>query len=386
MKDQLDRLLGGAAERGDIPGVVAVAFDKSGLTYEGGFGERVLGSGVEMTPDTVGAIFSMTKAITGASAMIEIERGNLSLDTPAGDVCPDLADAQVLEGLGADGTPQLRPASTPITLRHLLTHTSGFVYDIWNSEFGAYLEATGTPSVLSLELAALRTPIMFDPGTQWEYGTGIDWAGQMVEAVSGQTLGQHMAANIFEPLGMTSTGFAPTDDMMARAAGPHARLPDGSLTPMELPPPENPEFEMGGGGLFSTMADYARFCRMVLNDGELDGNRVLSAASVERMCTNAMGDLRVRKLTTAVPQFSNDAEFFPGEPKSWGLTFQINEEPAFTGRPAGTCMWAGLANSFFWIDRTNGIGGSYLTQILPFADEKSVDLFFDFETAVYAGQ
>lgn len=386
MKDQLDSVLSGSIERGDVPGVVAVAFDRDGLTYEGAFGERSLGSGVEMSPDTVGAIFSMTKAITGACAMLEVERGNLSLDVPAGEVCAALANTQVFEGLDADGKPLLRPPSTPITLRHLLTHTSGFVYEIWNREFGAYLEATGTPSVMSLELASLEAPIMFDPGTKWEYGIGIDWAGQMVEAVSGQTLGQHMKANIFDPLGMSSTAFAPTEDMLTRAAGMHARTPDGSVVAMELPAPPNPQFEMGGGGLFSTMSDYAKFCRMVLNDGELDGTRVMAPETVDLMCRNAMGETRVEKLTTAAPQFSNDAEFFPGEPKSWGLTFQINETPAFTGRPAGTCSWAGLANSYFWIDRSTGIGGSYLTQILPFADQKSIDLFFDFETAVYAGQ
>lgn len=294
-----------------------------------------------------------------------------------------MADLQVLEGLGDDGSPQLRPAASPVTLRHLLTHTSGFVYDIWNADFGAYLEATGTPNILSLEMASLRTPIMFDPGTRWEYGTGIDWAGQMVEAVSGQTLGEYFRTNLFEPLGMVDTGFAPSDRMLSRMAGPHVRLPDGSLTPTELPPPENPEFEMGGGGLLGTMGDYARFCRMVLNGGELDGTRVLSPETVDAMCTNAMGDLRVVPMVTAQPAFSNDAELFPGDEKSWGLTFQISEEPGHTGRPAGTCMWAGLANSYFWIDRANGIGGAYMTQILPFADSTSLGLFYDFEKAVY---
>ena len=386
MKEQLDELLGGAIDRGDVPGVVAVTFDRDGLTYEGAFGERVLGSGVDMTVDTTGAIFSMTKAITGAAAMQCVERGELSLDTPAGAICPDLADAQVLEGLADDGTPQLRPASTPVTLRQLLTHTSGFVYDIGDADFAAYLHATGKPSVLSLQLDALRVPLMFDPGTRWEYGTGIDWAGQMVEAVSGKTLGQYFQANLFDPLGMADSGFAPTESMLSRAAGMHARLPDGGLAPMDLPAPDNPEFEMGGGGLMSTMGDYARFCRMVLNGGELDGTRVMSADTVDLMCTNAMGDIRVQNLVSTNPAFSNDVAFFPGLEKSWGLTFQINEAEAPTGRPAGGLSWAGLANSYFWIDRTNGIGGAYLTQILPFADHKSIGLFQDFETAVYANQ
>ncbi len=382
MKKQLDQILQGGVERGDVPGVIAVAFDKDGLVYEGAFGERVLGSGNAMTTDTVGAIFSMTKPITGAAAMQLVEQGKLGLDTPAGEICPDLAKTQVLERMNGD-TPVLRDPTTPITLRHLLTHTSGFVYEIWSDEYAKFLAATGTPSVLSLQMASLRTPIMFDPGTRWHYGTGIDWAGQMVEAVSGLTLGEYFKEHLTGPLSMTDTGFKPTAAMAQRLAGAHARMPDGSLTPMDLPAVENPEFEMGGGGLLGTLSDYARFCRILLNDGELDGTRVMSAATVDAMCTNAMGDLRVTNLKTAVPEFSNDAEFFPGDEKSWGLTFQINEVPGFTGRPAGTLMWAGLANSFFWIDRTNGIGGAYLTQILPFADDKSLRLFYDFESAVY---
>lgn len=383
MKNDIDQLLASAIDSGDVPGVVAVAFDADGITYEGAFGERVLGSGSMMETNTTALIFSMTKAITGTAAMQLVEQGRLSLDSPAGDVCPHLAEVQVLEGLAEDGTPQLSAPSTPVTLRHLLTHTSGFVYDIWNADFAAYVEATGTPSLFSLEKAALRVPLMFEPGTQWEYGIGIDWAGQMVEAVSGQTLGEYFSEHIFQPLGMNDTGFAPSEDMMSRAAGMHTRLPDGGLAPMELPAPENPEFEMGGGGLMSTMGDYARFCRMVLNGGELDGTRIMSPETVDAMCTNAMGDIRVRQLTTANPGFSNDAEFFPGLEKSWGLTFQINEEPTPTGRPAGGLSWAGLANSYFWIDRTNGIGGAYVTQILPFADQKSIDLFHAFETKVY---
>ncbi|MGC1441088.1 MAG: serine hydrolase domain-containing protein, partial [Burkholderiaceae bacterium] len=171
--------------------------------------------------------------------------------------------------------------------------------------------------------------------------------------------------------------------MLERAAGMHARMPDGSLAPIDLPPPVKPEFEMGGGGLHGTMSDYGRFIRMILNDGELDGVRVLKSETVQSMSQNHIGNLRVKELTTVAPQFSNNAEFFPGTPKSWGLTFQIDETAQATGRPAGTLMWAGLANSFFWIDRKNGIGGAYLSQILPFGDEKSLDLFLAIEKATY---
>jgi methyl acetate hydrolase len=238
--------------------------------------------------------------------------------------------------------------------------------------------------LFSLQKAALRTPLAFDPGTKWEYGIGIDWAGLMVERVSGMTLGEYFAEHITGPLGMHDTGFTHSPAMLERAAAIHARLPDGSLAPIELPPPESPEFEMGGGGLQSTVGDYGRFMRMILNGGELDGVRVLAEATVDQMCTNQMGALRVCELKSTAPQFSNDAEMFPGEEKSWGLTFQIHEQAGSTGRPEGTLSWAGLANSYYWIDRTNGIAGCYLTQILPFADQGSIELYYDVERTAYA--
>jgi len=383
MKNTLDEVLAAGVKRGAVPGVVATVVDRDGVRYEGAFGERQIGSGVEMTTDTVGAIFSMTKAITGAAAMQLVEQGRLDLDAPASEVCEEIGAIGVLDGFDDSGQPVTRPPASPVTLRNLLTHTSGFVYDIWNEDMTRWHEVTGVPNILTLQKASLSTPLMFDPGTRWQYGIGIDWAGQMVEKVSGQTLGEYFAEHLTGPLGMTDTAFAHNPTMLERASAVHARMPDGTLAPIELPPPDDPQFEMGGGGLHGTMADYGRFIRMILNDGELDGTRLLNADTVAQMASNHIGNIRVESLHTAAPQFSNDAEFFPGEPKSWGLTFQINEAPAATGRPAGTLMWAGLANSFFWIDRENGIGGAFLSQILPFVDSGSVDLFFELESAVY---
>lgn len=382
MNDQLQDVLQTGVEAGAAPGAVVTVVDKNGVLWEGAAGERAFGSGSAMTIDTVGAIFSMTKAITGAAAMQLVEQGKMDLDAPASEVCPALGELPVLDGFDGN-TPITRTASTPITLRHLLTHTSGLVYDIWNTDMLKWHEVTGVPNILTLEKASLATPLAFDPGTQWQYGIGIDWAGQMVEAVSGLTLGEYFAQNLTGPLGMNDTAFTHTTSMLERASALHGRGPDGSLAVVDIPPPPNPEFEMGGGGLHGTMNDYSRFIRMMLNDGELDGVRVLAPQTVQMMSENQMGGLRVSKLATAQPMFSNDAEFFPGEPKSWGLSFQINEQPGFTGRPAGTLMWAGLANSFYWIDRQNGVGGCYLSQIIPFADQRSMELFFNIEKAVY---
>ncbi|MEM9611454.1 MAG: serine hydrolase domain-containing protein [Actinomycetota bacterium] len=383
MQAALDRILTDGVARGAAPGAVFVVVDRDGVRYEGAAGERAIGSGVDMTADTVGAIFSLTKSVTGAAVMQLVEQGRLDLDAPAGEVCAPIGEATVLEGFDGDGQPITRPPASPVTLRHLLTHTSGYVYDIWSEPAGRWYETTGTPNILSLEKSSLTLPLMFDPGAKWEYGIGIDWAGLMLEAVTGQTLGEYMAEHLTGPLGMADTGFAPTESMVERFAAMHARLEDGSLATMEVPAPEAPEFEMGGGGLAATMGDYGRFIRMILNDGELDGTRVLGADTVATMAQNHIGETRVTALTTAAPHFSNDAEFFPGDPKSWGLTFQINEAPGHTGRPAGTLMWAGLSNCYCWFDRANGIGGAYLSQILPFADAGSLGLFYELETAVY---
>ena len=384
MKSNVDALLGEAIAGGAAAGVVAGVTNADGDIYLGGFGERVAGAGDEMTPDTVGWIASMTKAITGAAAMQLVEQGRLDLDAPASGVIPQLGDVPVLEGFDDDGSPRTRPARGGITLRHLLTHTAGFVYDIWNEEMVRYQEATGTPGIIECRDACLTTPLTFDPGERWDYGIGIDWAGKMVEAVSGTSLGEYFRDHLLGPLGMDDTAFRITDQMRSRLAKIHMRGEDGSLDPqMELEIPQEPEFEMGGGGLYGTVGDYLRFIRMILNRGRANGERLLAPETVDMMCTNQMGESRVCELKTAIPPFSNDAEFFPGMPKTWGLTFMINTEEAPTGRSAGSLGWAGLANSFFWIDPAKGIGGAYLTQVLPFIDAKAFPLYLDFERAVY---
>jgi CubicO group peptidase (beta-lactamase class C family) len=385
MKAAVDKLLKDAVSKGDVPGVAATATDAKGTTYEGGFGKRVLGEAADMTPDTVVWIASMTKAVTGAAAMQLVEKGKLSLDGPAKEVLPSLGMVEVLEGFDAAGKPKMRKAKRDITLRHLLTHTAGFGYDIWSPEVGKYMEAHGIPGVISCQDKALTTPLLFDPGDRWFYGINIDFAGKMVEAASGQKLGKYMQDNIFDPLGMDSTAFRISDSMRSRLAAIHHRGADGKLTPdptIEIP--QEPEFEMGGGGLYSTAGDYLKFVRMMLNQGKSDrGEAVLKPATVAAMSKNAMGDCKVCLLKTAAPPFSNDAEFFPGMDKSWGLSFMINDADAPTGRSAGSLAWAGLANTYYWIDQNKGVGGVYATQILPFADVKSLPLFHAFESAVY---
>jgi methyl acetate hydrolase len=382
-KADVDRVLRGAVEASEVPGVVALAADDRGVAYEGAFGRRDLVHGPEMTPDTVFWVASMTKAVTSVAAMQLVEQGELDLDRPLGGLLPELASPQVLDGFDATGAPRLRPAKRPITLRHLLTHTAGFSYDIWNAEIGRCMEHAGLPGIISCRNDALRTPLVFDPGERWEYGINIDWVGKAIEKVSGKDLETYFRERIFAPLGMSETGFVIRPEQRRRLASMHARHPDGALTPIPFEVPQEPEFFMGGGGLYSTGRDYLTFLQMLLHEGRLDGVQVLRPETVAQMTRNQIGELTVGVLRTAIPEHSNDAEFFPGMVKKWGLGFLINTEDAPTGRRAGSLAWGGLANTYYWIVPTRRLVGVILTQILPFADAKVLDLFARFEGAVY---
>jgi CubicO group peptidase (beta-lactamase class C family) len=365
-----------------MPGIIAAAATDAGTLYEGAFGTREIGKDAPMTVDTVVWIASMTKAVTATAAMQLVEKGKLTLDRPASEVVPQVGRAQVLDGWDGD-KPRLRAPKRPITLRHLLTHTAGYAYEIWSADVARYQEATGTPGITTCTNAALTTPLLFDPGDRWEYGINIDWAGKMVEAVSGQPLDRYFEDNIFRPLGMTDTSFRVSASQRARLASVHQRDDKGVLTPIEFALPENPEFLMGGGGLYGTVRDYLAFARMIVNGGTTNGVQVLSRQTVEQMAQNHIGALEVTTLRTVMPPLSNDAEFFPGTSKKWGLSFLINTQPSPTGRSAGSLAWGGLANTYFWIDRTKRVCGVFLSQLLPFCDHTALDLYAKFETEVY---
>jgi methyl acetate hydrolase len=367
-----------------VPGVVAIATDRSDNIYEGAAGKRALGKDAAMTPDTVFAIFSTTKAITGTACLQLVEDGRLDLDAPAKTYAPEIGKCQVLEGFDANGNPKLRPPKRDVTTRMRLLHTAGFGYDFFNEKYNRLAQERGQPSVITSSKASITTPLLFDPGDDWEYGCNIDWAGQVVEGITGKRLGQFMAERIFEPLDMASSAFTLTPLMRERLARMHKREANGSATPMsDFELPQDPEVHMGGHGLYSTVQDYCRFIRMWLNDGMGPKGRVLKKETVLAAERNGLGDRKIKGLPGVIPSLSNYAEFFPGMPKSWALTFMINDEDAPTGRPAGSLGWAGLPNLFYWIDRKNGIGGFWATQIFPFADPTSVGGYLDFEKAVY---
>jgi methyl acetate hydrolase len=372
-----------AVESKAMPGIVAVAATDKGVVYEGAFGKRELGKDAPMTLDTVAWIASMTKAITATAAMQLVEQGKLDLERPASETLPALASAKVLEGFDAAGKPRLRPAKHPITLRHLLTHTAGFAYEIWEPSIAQYQQVTGTPGITTCANAALTTPLLFDPGERWDYGINIDWVGKMVETASGQTLDRYFQEHIFGPLGMSDTAFKIGAAQRARLAKIHQRDDKGALAPVDLEIPQDPEFHMGGGGLYSTAGDYLTFALMIMQGGRLKSAQVLRPETAALMAQNHIGPLEIGVLKTAIPSLSNDVELFPGMSKKWGLSFLINTQQAPTGRSAGSLAWAGLANTYFWIDRTKRVAGVFLSQVLPFYDHTAIDLFGKFETEVY---
>jgi methyl acetate hydrolase len=382
---EIDQVLRQKSDARDIPGVVAIAASGSEVIYQGAFGKRDLSKDADMTLDSVFWIASMTKAITAAAAMQLVEQGKLSLEGPIGKLLPDLASPQVLEGFDSQGNPRLRPARNEITLRHLLTHTAGFCYNMWNGDMVQYLEKTGLPAVTTCKNDALKTPIMSDPGTRWEYGTNIDFVGKAVETVSGKRLDAYLRDHIFTPLGMSDTSFKLTDSQRQRLVGMHARGPDGALAPIPFEMEQDPEFHMGGGGLYGTAPDYIKFTRMILSKGRGNGNQVLKPETVKMMGQNHIGELDMTKMTSAVAFATNDVDLYPDMVKKWGLSFLITTAKTPEGRSPGSLAWAGLANTYYWIDPARDITGVILMQVLPFADPKCLEAFAGFERGVYAG-
>jgi methyl acetate hydrolase len=379
--EQIDEVLSGAVERSEIPGVVAMAVDEGGLIYEGAFGHRVLPDGAAMTMDTVFRIASMTKAITSVAALQLVEQGKLTLDSPVPAIDPALAKPQVLVLFDRAGRPILRPVRRAITLRHLLTHTAGFSYEIWNRNMLQDNVVSKLPPMSTGRRAALRVPLMFDPGDKWEYGINIDWVGRLVEEVSGERLDSYMRDHIFAPLGMKDTGFRPSDDQRARQAQIHQRE-SGKLVPQPYEELVTPEFWAGGGGLYSAAADYITFLQMLLHGGTHDGATILSPETVKMLGENQIGRLQAGIMKTTTPARSLDVNFFPDIPVGWGLASLINEMRGPNGRSMGSLSWAGLFNSYYWLDPTRRVAAVILMQILPFVDKQAVAVYGAYEKAI----
>jgi CubicO group peptidase (beta-lactamase class C family) len=378
----IDAALHRATAAREVAGAVAMATTASDTIYQACFGTADLATGAPLRPDSIFRYASMTKAITSVAAMQLVERGKLALDAPIAAVLPHLAAPMVLEGFQGP-MPALRPAARPITLRHLLTHTSGLGYDVWNADLKRATDALGLPGRPTSVDELARFPLLFDPGARWNYSISTDVVGHAVEAASGMRLDAYLAAHVTGPLGMADTTFTLSDAQRPRLVAVHQRQADGSLGAGQRPAGNGPGFLAGGGGLVGTAGDYLRFLRMLLRGGTLDGARLLAPETVAEMARNQIGEKRVLPMVSAVPTSSYDCDFFPGMEQKWGLGFLINTQRGPNGRNAGSLAWAGLVNTYFWIDPTAGIAAVLLTQSMPFADPKALALLAALERGLY---
>jgi CubicO group peptidase (beta-lactamase class C family) len=376
-----DTLSRGIVKR-KIPAVTAAVATRERIIYQGAFGKRDSVSGMEVKPDSIFAIASMTKAITSAAALQLVEQGRLTLTEPVSKYLPQLANIRVLDGYDDAGQPTFHSVRTPITLKHLLTHTSGFCYDRWSDEMMRWEKATGSGLVSGV---APMVPLMFEPGARWHYGYSLDWAGKLVEAISGMTLEQYFQQNIFKPLGMNDTTFILPAEKFDRLVTASDRQPDGVLKERTRAMPSPPAAFNGGGGLYSTAGDYVKFMQMILRKGRGPGGDVLlHPKTVAMMSTNQIGKLGAGRLKTQNPASSSDVDLHPGATDHWGLGFLINEAAYPGGRSAGSLAWAGLNNTFYWIDPKRDLCATIMMQFLPFVDKEAVGLLSDFERAVYS--
>ena len=372
----IDQKLREAVERKDVPGVVALVTDRKGVIYQGAFGVADVATGRALAQDALFRIASMTKPVTSTAAMQLIEQGKLALEDPVEKYLPEMAKLPVFDSFDAKtGNYHLHISSKPITVRHVLTHTSGLGYPFTSATLRDFKPRASEDYPVG--------PLLFEPGERWHYGTSIDWLGRLIEALSGRPLDEYFRLRIFEPLGMADTFYNVPSDKQARLVAMHHRNSDGTIIKDEVQPPLNGDPIAGGTGLSSTASDYTRFVRMILNDGQLDGARILKADTIEAMGRNAIGAIGVRALKTASPQESRDFNFIADGRDKWGLGFLITVDQVPGKRSAGSLSWGGKYNTYFWIDRTRGIAGVMLTQFLPFADREALALYDTFERGIY---
>ena len=366
----------------DVPFIVAMVGNSNDVTWQGQAGDGE--PGIAAGENTVLRIFSATKSIGSTAAMILVDRGQLDIDTPVETILPEFRDVQLLDGFDEAGQPKLRAPEVKATVRHLATHTSGFAYEFFNADALNFMTATEHPSILSGSKASMYYPLVCEPGSGWQYGIGIDWLGQVVEAVDGRRIDRFCGEEIFAPLGMADTVFELDDGRNARLADLNMRGPDGVFGEFELAPPPNPEVYGMGHCLYSTAADYMNYLQMHLNKVAAGDGRILSEAAAERMQANHIGELRVNKLVTTAPEITADFEPFPDIPKTHSFGFMRNEDDVPGMRSAGSQSWAGVCNTHYWFDPQKDVRAVLFTQSLPFVEDRFMKLYEDFERAVYA--
>lgn len=358
---RLDAYMADMIQAGQVAGVTTLLMRHGQISAFRSQGLSDLGTGAPLTPDSVFRIYSMTKPIVSAAMMILLEEGRWTLEDPVTRFIPEFADLQVCTGVDARGEMTLIDAVRPPTLREVMSHTAGFAYGLFDHHpveraysSAAVMHATGHQDFID-RIAGL--PLMFQPGGEWFYSVATGLLGAIISRISGQSLGAFLKDRIFDPLGMVDTGFQATErnaERLVRFYGDDGAGGLGEMTEVLGRPIQNftqaPAREDGGGGLVSTALDYARFCQMILNKGELDGARILSPVSVELMGTNAIPD--------AVLATQNPYRLLPFNPAfGFGLGFSVFNDPRRMGsvEGPGTLAWGGMGGTWFWIDPTNDL-------------------------------
>ncbi|KAH8684126.1 beta-lactamase/transpeptidase-like protein [Ilyonectria robusta] len=387
--EKLNQILNNFMADGDstkdkVLGASFIVTDKNKILYEGVAGR--IGNAVDspsFSSESSGWIASMTKIVTATSLMQLFERGLIHLDDDARSLVPELANVQILRGFNDEDKPVLENNTDPITLRQLLCHTSGMGYDAIDADLQKWSSATGrTAGTLDQTREGWNTPLKFRPGESWQYGSSLDWAGQVLEKITGQSLGEYMSENIFKPLGMTDTTFRRqkiAEKVSGRIIESTYRIPDGTLIPGPLPVSEDPPLDGGGAGLFSTAQDYIKFLQAVVAAGEGQGT-LLRKETVDEMFRPQLSKAQRQKLQT----FLKDAMPFPPDtPMDHGISGAINTADLEGKRKKGTLTWGGMSNGQWWIDREIGIAAVLFVSLLPPYDESVKRLYDELERVVY---
>ena len=353
----LEQAMGQYVADGRLYGIHTRLVHKGEVVSDFKTGLRGLEAQAPIEDDTIYRIYSMTKPITGVAMMMLYEEGKFELDDPVTKYVPEFENLKVLAGVNEDGSPILADMERPPTMSELMSHTSGFAYglggtDPANSAFRD-LKVLESPDLQTFIDRTATIPLLFQPGEHWFYSVGMDIQGHIIEKLSGQTFGDFLQTRLFDPLGMTDTGFYVPDEDYGRFSEVYGFDPEsGALVPIPFPSvmfrKETVAFESGGGGLVSTMNDYGRFSQMLVNRGALDGVQIIKPETLDLITTSVMPE-GASMSTLGM----NAGEQYPGI--GMGLTFGTIEDSALaeTQTPSGSYFWGGAASTWFWIDPVN---------------------------------
>jgi methyl acetate hydrolase len=377
-KAALTGQLSGAVSRGDTPGVVALVVGRDGVLYEGAAGKLDVAHGIAMPVNAIFSIASMTKPVTSVAIMMLLEEGKLKLDDPVSKYLTGFDNLRVITKFNdKDATYETRPAKRPMTIRHLLTHTSGIGYSFTNPIEYRLTQAT--------KKGEWELPLLSDPGEKWNYSASTRVLGMIVEKITGTPLESYYQERIFKPLGMVDTSYAVAAAKQSRVPTQHNRVNGRLEEQSRIPIPSTPTAPFrGDGGLYSTVEDYGKFVQMMLNGGHLGSAKILSDSSVKAMGKNNIGSIFVDLQPDADKLRTKPFPLGAGHDK-FGLGFQIaSNNPQFSKfRSPGSMSWAGIYNTEFWIDPVKHIGGVQMMQVLPFYDDGAIRTLRDFEELVY---